>query len=377
MHELLVIGFWVGLMTPIAVYVGYPAFVLALSRLTKGRRFAIDPTSPWPSVTVAIAVHNEERDIARAIRSVLAEDYPGQLSVLAGLDGCTDGTRSVVEGFSDRRVGFLDLARQGKAATDNSIVAAASSDVIVTTAAGGELEPGTLRRLVGPFRDPLVGCTTGRFAPRQDGTIATGGSGLYWRMEYLIMAAESKLGLLAAASGTCMAHRRSVFRPIPEDSDGDVFIAPNAILQGARVVFVSDAIVHDDGPAKMETVLRSQRRMALRAIPATCGVTVRLLRRHPNVAFALVMHKLLRWFAPFFGILWAISAIGLIAAGDSAYTVVTAALLGVGAVAAVAASVVAPRLRGAVISFGLVQVAFVLATIDVVRGRRARMWNRA
>lgn len=373
MHGLLVIGFWLGLFAPIAVYVGYPAFVLALSRLAGGRRVQIDPKTPWPSVTVAIAAHNEERDIARAIRSVLTEDYPGQLSVLVGLDGCTDGTRSAVEGLRDPRVGLLDLARQGKAATDNSIVAAAASDVIVTTAAGGELEPGTLRRLVDPFRDPRVGCTTGKFAPRQDGTIATGGSGLYWRMEYVIMGAESKLGLLAAASGTCMAHRRSVFRPIPEDSDGDVFIAPNAILQGARVVFVSEAVVHDDGPAKMETVLRGQRRMALRAIPSTCGVTVRLLRRHPNVAFALLMHKLLRWFAPFFGILWAISAVGLIAAGDSAYTILTVALLAVGAVAALGASVLAPRLRGAVISFGLVQIAFVLATIDVLRGRRARM----
>ncbi len=374
-RTLLVAAFWIGLLVPVVVYVLYPAAILALARVT--RPAPLDQTAPWPSVTVAIAAHNEERDIGRAIRSVLLQEYPGRLDVLVGLDGCTDGTAAAIEALSEPRAAYLDLPRAGKAATDNALVAAATGDVVITTAAGAEFAPGTVHRLAEPFRDPRVGCTTGRFAPRQDGTMASGGEGMYWRMEYAVMAGESRLGILGAASGTCMAHRRSIFRPIPTDSDGDVAIAPNAALQGARVLFVRDAVVHDDGPARMEAVLRNRRRMALRAMPATLGFVRRLLARRPGTAFGLIMHKVLRWLVPFFVLLWALAVVGLVLERDEVYTVLSAILLAIGIAGSLVFLLAGARTRGTLVSFAMAQVAFALAVIDMLLGRRARMWTRS
>ncbi len=376
LHALLVAAFWIGLAVPILVYVAYPAVAIGLARLLRPLPDPAAAAGTWPSVTVAIAAHNEERDIPRVIASILAQGYPGELRVLVGLDGCTDGTRAAIDAIGDARVGYLDLPRSGKAATDNALVAAATTDVIVTTAAGAEYAPGTLPALAAPFRDPSVGCTTGKFAPRPDGTMATGGEGMYWRMEYALMRAESRLGILGAASGTSMAHRRSIFRPIPTDSDGDVAIAPNAALQGARVLFVPHAIVHDDGPARMEAVMRNRRRMALRAMPATISFIRRLALRRPGTAFGLVMHKLLRWLVPFFVLLWAIGAAGLVALGDGLYPALTAGLLVLGAPGALAGLLGGRRFRATAVGFAVAQVAFALAVIDMLRGRRARMWTR-
>ena len=361
---------------PVLSYVIYPLAVRLAARLT-GARW-VPSSGEWPTVTVAIAAHNEERDIARVVASVLSADYPGPpIRVLVGLDGCTDRTADVLASIGDPRVAWLDLERAGKAATDNRLAAAVASDVIVTTAAGAVYDPGALVRLVSPFRDPTVGCVSGVFAPRQDGTAAAGGEGIYWRMEYALMAAESDLGILACASGTSMAHRRSIFRPIPLDSDGDVSLAPNAAEQGYRVRFVRDAVVRDDGPGDMRAVLRNRRRMALRALPTTATFVGRLFRaRRPGPALALLVHKLLRWIVPWCIPLWALAALGLALLGDRGVDSVTVALLVAAVLATALAAVAGPGIRGAVLGFATAQLAFALATLDTVRGRRARMWNR-
>jgi biofilm PGA synthesis N-glycosyltransferase PgaC len=366
----------ISLLAPIVVYVGYPLSI----RLLAGRRRPFVPSAgpSWPTVTVAIAAHNEERDIGRAVASVFAQEYPGSpIQVLVGLDGCTDGTREVLQRIDDRRLRWLDLERAGKAATDNRLVEASDTDVVVTTAAGAVYDPGALRSLCEPFRDPVVGCVSGVFAPRQDGSVAAGGEGVYWRTEYALMSGESTLGILACASGTSMAHRRSIFRPIPLDSDGDVAIAPNAVEQGYRVVFVRDAVVRDDGPPDLGAVLRNRRRMALRALPTTATFIGRLLRRRRwGPATALALHKLLRWLVPLCVPAWALAALGLGLAGSRTAVALSLVLLALGTVGVLAALAAGPRARAAVAGFAIAQLAFALATIDVLSGRRARMWTR-
>lgn len=376
MTLVLEVTFWVALAVPLAVYAGYPFAVRLLSRIVAPQ--PILATEPWPTVTVAIAAHNEERDIERAVRSCLAQSYPGPaLTVLVGLDGCTDRTRDVLDQIDDPRVAYLDLERGGKAATDNRLVAAATADVIVTTAAGAELAPGAIENLCAPFRDRSVGCVTGVFAPRQDGSVATRGEGGYWRSEQALMRAEAHLGMLATASGTCMAHRRSIFRSIPLDSDGDVAIAPNAILVGMRVIFEGRAVVHDDGPPDLETVLRNRRRMALRALPTTTTFVVRLLGKgRVRAAIGLTFHKLLRWLVPFAGLAWACAAAALTVRGDALYAPLTLVLVSAGLALGSLAWIAGGRYRGLASSFVIAQASFALATVDALLGRRAAMWTR-
>jgi cellulose synthase/poly-beta-1,6-N-acetylglucosamine synthase-like glycosyltransferase len=191
------------------------------------------------------------------------------------------------------------------------------------------------------------------------------------------MGAEARLGMLATASGTCMGHRRAIFRPIPLDSDGDVAIAPNAVLAGMRVVFEPDAVVHDDGPADLESVLRNRRRMALRALPTTATFIARLLAKGRfRVAVGLLFHKLLRWLVPFAGLVWVAAAAVLVARGDVLYAPLSLALVAGGLTAGLAAWLAGGRYRGLASSFLVAQASFALATLDAVLGRRASMWSR-
>lgn len=369
-----VVGFWVGLTVPIVSYILYPFGVIALSRFVEspGTTSEVD----WPSASVVIAAHNEEATISRAVQSILRQTYPAPLSVIVGLDGCTDATAGVLAEIADPRLTVLDLPRAGKAMTDNRLVEAADSEVVVTTSAGSEFADGALSRLLEPLRDPRVGCSTGVFRPRPDGTDSGEGEVLYWRLEYAVMRAESRLGILAVASGTALAFRRSMFRPIPGDSDADVVVAPTIALQGSRVIHVSTAIVYDDGPSTFGFVLRSRRRMALGALPATIALVPRLLAAgRIGPAVSLVVHKLFRWLTPVAAIAWALSAVAILARSGSLYALPVVALLAaLGLVGGL--SLLDRRLRGAVVSLTLAQLAFGLALADALRGRRARMWTR-
>jgi hypothetical protein len=202
------------------------------------------------------------------------------------------------------------------------------------------------------------------------------GEGIYWRLEYAVMSAESRLGLLAMASGTALAFRRSAFRPIPADSDADVVVAPNAVLAGFRVVHEPSAVVYDDGPPSLRAVLRNRRRMALRALPATLALIPRLVGAGRGAAAAsLLAHKVFRWLSPAAALVWVLSAPALLVRSASPYRLLVVGLLAAGSAAGVA-GLATPRTRGAVASLAVAQVAFGLALIDAARGRRARTWTR-
>ncbi|MDG2291406.1 MAG: glycosyltransferase family 2 protein [Phycisphaerales bacterium] len=50
----------------------------------------------WPSVSVIVPAHNEERVIKRCVQSILSQAYP-DLELIVVLDRCTDGTRALLE----------------------------------------------------------------------------------------------------------------------------------------------------------------------------------------------------------------------------------------------------------------------------------------
>ena len=54
-------------------------------------------TDAWPSVSVIIPVLEEERHLAKAVRMVLGQDYPGSLEVVLALGPSRDGTDAVAE----------------------------------------------------------------------------------------------------------------------------------------------------------------------------------------------------------------------------------------------------------------------------------------
>jgi cellulose synthase/poly-beta-1,6-N-acetylglucosamine synthase-like glycosyltransferase len=82
------LGIWVGLVA------FHDAFWRADERDDDDDEPVPDP-SRWPTVTAVVPARNEAEVIARAIGSLAAQDYPGELRVVLVDDGSTDDTAEI------------------------------------------------------------------------------------------------------------------------------------------------------------------------------------------------------------------------------------------------------------------------------------------
>jgi len=65
-----------------------------------------------PKVTVLMSLYNEERSVAHAIQSILAQTYT-DFEFLIIDDGSTDGSKAVVDSFDDPRIRLVSRPNKG------------------------------------------------------------------------------------------------------------------------------------------------------------------------------------------------------------------------------------------------------------------------
>lgn len=367
------------------VYVGYPVVVGLAGRLRPVRLERIDGP---PSVSVAIAVHDEATHIADRIADALAQDPGGAriLEVLVGSDGSTDGTDRIVAGIAARepRVRLLSLPRSGTTPVQHAMFQAARGDVVLLTDAETRFAPGCVDALAEAFRDPRVGCATGRLEWQgEDATATSRNEGLYWRYERWVRGLESRAGFLTAGTGAILAIRRSCYRDVTSTTGMDHLLPLFVNEQGRLAVYVPDAVATDRPITGLREQFRNRARTATRGIEANLSMAGRLVPwRHPRAAVAMWSHKLLRWATPWLVLTVASTGLVLAASGRPAYAVAPAGLA-VGGAAAVLAHQISrtgrkpPRPIAFARAFAVVNLAFVVAWLNVLRGRPIEAWHRA
>jgi len=288
------------------VYWGYP---LALKIGVFGRpgRPALFDAGVffWPPISVIIPARNEEAGIEAKLRNVLDSAYPRErLEILVGSDGSSDRTQEIVERFRDAGVGLVSFPQhRGKSAIQNGLAALASGSILVFTDADCLLPRDALRNMVRHFADPAVGLVTGTPRYRHaDATATVANEGAYLRYETWLRQLESERGLLAMASGSLFAMRRSLWRPLAADCSDDFALPLEVARIGLRCVLESRACPVTELPQNNpEAMLR----MKVRVISKDFRTLLEhrdLLNplRHAALAASLGSHKLLRWLVPFF-----------------------------------------------------------------------------
>lgn len=305
---------WLGL-----TWVGYPAWLVVLSKVApRPVRLAVG-ASPVSRVVIVCVAKNERQHIARRLRELAALERGGlELSVVLVDDGSTDGmaeaAREVIGRDDQPGGGGLGIdvtivsGGPGKA---NGIVrgievaTTQGPDVVVFCDVRQHIASGALLRLLEPFGDPAVGACSG-VVTKSSTTVG----GLYWRYESWVRRLESETGSTIGATGPWHALRASM---LPSEGgpelDGllldDVWLPMQAAMRGARVVVASGAVVQD-----VEHLGAVERTKKARTLTGN----LQLLRRWPdllsprqNPLFSrYLMHKVMRLGTP-----WAVGAMML------------------------------------------------------------------
>lgn len=294
--------FWICLVLISYVYVGYP--IILLSGIL-GRRRAIRRRQELPYVSVLVPAHNEEKSIRSKIENLLQLEYPrDKIEILVGNDGSTDRTEAMVRSFRASTVQLVNSEKRcGKSVIQNQLVSHADGSILVFTDADCFLAPDALRVLLRNFADPEVGLATNCAAIQNENeTGVVENEGLYWKYERWLRREESSRGVLAMASGSLFAMRRSLWTDL-DANVGDDFALP---LRVARAGYRN---VQEDGTSASTRLSQNQPRSMLRMKMRIVSKDLRGLLRNAAclnpfqtgaVAVALWSHKLLRWAVPYF-----------------------------------------------------------------------------
>ncbi len=285
------------------VYIGYPLFLLMITRLTKGEPVQHAPITP--PVTLIISAYNEGEIIRAKIENSLALDYPCELlEVIVVSDSSDDDTEAITGEYANRGVHLLRMEKRGgKTLGLNAAVPQAKGEIIVFSDANAMYHRLALRHLVRNFADPAVGCVTGESRYEIDATAAdsTASENLYWRYELALKKMETKTGSLVGGDGAIYAIRKSLFRPMrPEDLSD--FVNPLQIVaQGYRNVYEAEAWSFERGAESFEKEFRRKVRIVNRAWRGLWRVRQVLNPfRFGFYTIQVISHKLLRWLIPVF-----------------------------------------------------------------------------
>ena len=378
------IVFWTSTGLVAWVYAGYPVAAAALARV---RPVVLQATDQPPTLTVAIAVHDEAEHIAERIADAHAQVESGAriAEVLIGSDGSGDATDAIVTELATRdpRIRLLALPRRGQTATQADLFAAARGEAVVLTDAETRFAPGCLAAMAAALRDPRVGCVTGRLEWRdEDATATSTQEGLYWRYERRVRELESRAGVLTAVTGALLAVRAGAYRPVPATASMDHLLPLYVREAGGLVVYIPDAVATDRPISGLREQFRNRTRTATRGIRANLSMVGALAPwRRPGPALAIWSHKLLRWATPWFVLLGAAAGVVLGLGGEPGYLVAPVAVATLALTASIAHLLIGagrrpPRAVAFARSFAVVNLAFALGWVNVVRGRGIEVWHR-
>lgn len=368
--------YWASLGLLYYIYDGYLRVLQILAIFHRETQNSTGPDSKL-KVTVLITVHNEAHQIREKIANVLETDFPaGRLEVLVASDGSTDGTDDLVTGYEDGRVKlFRRRARGGKTATQNDAIRQVKGDIVVFTDAATRFDAAFLHEICSPFSDPVIGAVDGHLLFKQDmNSDLSASQGFYWNYELKLRRLESRLGILAIASGACLAVRHALLLEMDPSIGEDCIVPLDVAFLGGRVVHAEQAQAFDRMDISPKREFRTRVRMTARNWTGTWA-RPELLNPlwHPGYALALWSHKLLRWLSPFFIVLMFLSALvlGLLFGGwQWLYMIIPGGILSGGTVGwAMERGRLRVPVLGTLYSFGLANLGFLFGVLKAWFGK--------
>jgi biofilm PGA synthesis N-glycosyltransferase PgaC len=247
-------------------------------------RPAVDPAR-WPRVSVLVPAYNEEETIERALRSLLAVDYP-DLEIVCVDDGSSDRTFELARWIADRSphvpIRLLHQQNGGKWSALNLAWRHASGELLLFVDADSHLEPDSLRWLVRTMAQSGADAVAGQVRVRNRQGLLTRLQALeYLACQSAVRAAQHVTGTVLVVPGPIGLYRREALAAVrdrfggssPEGHGvavdgpvhGDTFaedfdLSLSVLALGGRVVYEPRAIAHTKGPATAMRLLNQRYR---------------------------------------------------------------------------------------------------------------------
>jgi len=231
-------------------------------------------TLDYPSCTILIPAHNEEKVIGHTLEAMLRLEYPREkLKIVVINDGSTDTTRDIINRFAadDTRVELFDVPRgqggKGKSRALNLGVQHITSEIIAIYDADNTPDKDALRYLVAQLllhKD--LGAVIGKFRTvNKNATLLTRFINIETlSFQSMLQAGRWQMHNIATLPGTNFVVRTSIIRQLhgwdeealTEDSEMSIRIYE----EGYKIKFIPYAITYEQEPQEWHVWIQQRMR---------------------------------------------------------------------------------------------------------------------
>lgn len=299
--------FWASLFLLFHSYILYPFLLKIIYWLKPKRKVSETGYSFYPTVSILMAVYNEEKVIQQKIESVFSTNYPkGEFVIFVGSDGSSDQTNNILTELSKKHKNlFVHIfkERMGKANVINRLADRAKGEIFILTDVNVLFDENTIPELVTMFRDQETGLVDTNMINRglkKDGISIQ--EKAYISMEVKTKNLEGKIwGTMMGPMGGCYAIRRELYLPVPDNLLVDDFYINMKILQkGKKAISNLNAKVYEDVSNDLGEEFKRKTRIATGDFQNFKLFFHLLWPPFRGLAFSFLSHKILRWFGPLF-----------------------------------------------------------------------------
>ena len=273
-NHIVIYVFYIGdiLMSARLIIIGLCA---TIDRLRKRKNFATPDYCP--RVAVLIPAYNEEKVIARTIRSVLMSNYKN-LRIVVIDDGSSDRTFEVArntyaEQIADGRVTVLTKPNGGKADALNYALERLDEEIYIGIDADGVIAHDAISNLVCHFANPHIGAVAGNAKVGNRVNLWTRWQALeYITSQNFERRALDLFDVVMVVPGAIGAWRTSAVRTgggyhtntVAEDAD----LTMNLLQQGFSVIYEDRALAFTEAPVNMDGLMRQRFRWSFGILQA-------------------------------------------------------------------------------------------------------------
>ncbi len=318
-NHLVIYIFYIGdiLMSGRLIVIGLCA---TIDRLRKRKNYATPDYSP--RVAVLIPAYNEEKVIARTIRSVLMSNYKN-LNIVVIDDGSSDRTFEVArstyaEQIAEGRVTVLTKPNGGKADALNYALERLDEEIYVGIDADGVIAHDAISNLVGHFANPHIGAVAGNAKVGNRVNLWTRWQALeYITSQNFERRALDLFDVVMVVPGAIGAWRTAAVRTgggyptntVAEDAD----LTMNLLEQGYSVIYEDRALAFTEAPVNMDGLMRQRFRWSFGILQAIWKHRGAITRNRAMGLFALpnilIFQILLPLVSPFIDLMFVFGVI--------------------------------------------------------------------
>ena len=265
----ILIWFMIGYQFVLTVY-GYINYIRSL----KERREVDAQEFDYPSCSILIPAHNEEKVIARTIEAMLHLQYPkDKLRIIVINDGSADRTKEIIEHYAaqDVRVELYDVPKddggKGKSRALNLGIKRVTSDVVAIYDADNTPDPDALRYLVAQLllhKD--LGAVIGKFRTvNKDTNLLTRFINIETlSFQSMLQAGRWQMNNIATLPGTNFVVWRSIMETLKgwdeealtEDSELSIRIYE----EGYKIKFIPYSVTYEQEPQEWKVWVKQRMR---------------------------------------------------------------------------------------------------------------------